>query len=144
MIKSLRKRHLQAWSMLMVLLPAGIIGARWATSKAVTDQLLQPAATAALPTVIKTINTKNYTVNIRQSNDSSRQLEWINKTILSVPTCTIYILPAGTNDIKKGQLIGRIEAMGVYRFAIPANTAPIQHLLLYDFIHEQTIDTLHF
>ncbi len=128
--------------MLMVLLPVGIISARLATPKAATDKLLQPATTAPFPFIIKTAENKNYTVHIRKDKDSSIQLEWINKKILTVPTCTIYSLPAGMNDIKNGQLIGRIEAMGSYCFPIPVNTPPIHHLLLYDFIHQQTIDTI--
>jgi hypothetical protein len=144
MIKSLRKRHLQIWSMLMVLLPVVIISARLATPKPLTDKLLQPADGTAYPNIVKTSDTKNYTVRIRQAADSSLQLEWINKNILRVPTCTIYGLPEGADDVKKGQLIGRIEAMGVYHFAIPANTASVHHLLLYDFIHQQTIDTIRF
>lgn len=144
MVKNLRKRHLQIWSMLLVLLPAGIISARLATPKAAKDKLLQPATAAPYPFIVKTAENKNYTVHIRKDKDSSIQLEWINKEILTVPTCTIYILPLGINDIRKGQLIGRIEAMGTYRFAIPANTASIDQLLLYDFIHQQIIESIHF
>jgi hypothetical protein len=144
MIKSLRKRHLQIWSMLMVLLPAGIVGARLATPKAVKETLLQPANTAAYPLIVKTVETNNYTVHIRKDKDSNFQLEWINKQILSVPTCTIYSVPEGSNDVRNGQLIGRIEAMGTYHFVLPAGAASIRELLLYDFIHGQVIDRIHF
>ncbi len=144
MIKSLRKRHLQIWSMLMVLLLAGIIGARLATPKAATDTLLQPATTVAYPFIEKTAQNKNYTVHIRRDNNSSFQLEWINKQILSVPTCTIYTVPEGSADVRNGQLIGRIEAMGTYHFVLPADAASIRELLLYDFIHGQIIDRIHF
>jgi hypothetical protein len=144
MIKSLRKRHLQIWSMLMVLLPAAIISARLATPKAATDQLLQPATIAAYPFIVKTVQNKNYTVHIRKDKDSSLQLEWINKQILTVPTCTIYSVPEGSGDTRNGQLIGRIEAMGTYHFVLPAGAASIRELLLYDFIHGQVIDRIHF
>lgn len=144
MIKSLRKRHLQIWSTLMVLLPAGIISARLATPKAATNTLLQPATAAAYPFIIKTAQNKNYTVNIRKDKDSSYQLEWINKQILSVPTCTIYSVPEGSGDTKNGQLIGRIEAMVTYHFILPADASSIRELLLYDFIHGQVIDRIHF
>ena len=144
MIKSLRKRHLQIWSMLMVLLPAVIISARLATPKAAPDALLQPVTTAAYPFIVKTAANNNYTAHIRKDKDSSFQLEWINKQILTVPTCTLYIVPEGSSDIEKGQLIGRIEAMGTYHFVLPADAASIRQLLLYDFIHEQIIDRVHF
>ena len=130
--------------MLMVLLPAAIIGARLATPKAATDTLLQPATTVAYPFVVKTVETRSYTVYIRKDKDSSLQLEWINKQILTVPTCTIYSVPEGSADVSNGQLIGRIEAMGTYYFALPAGAASIRELLLYDFIHGQVIDRTHF
>jgi hypothetical protein len=144
MVKTLRKRHLQIWTLLMVLIPAGIISARLAIPHSATSRLLQPMGMGAYPVIVKTVDTKNYTVRIRQAADSSHQLEWINKVILTVPTCTIYSLPEGTGDIKKGQLIGRIEAMGTYHFPVPPNTAAVKQLVLYDFIHQQIIDTIHF
>ena len=144
MIKSLRKRHLQTWSMLMVLLPAVIISARLATPNAAADTLLQPATTIAYPLIVKTAEGNNYTVHIRKDKDSSYQLEWINKRILSVATCTIYSVPEGSDDVRNGQLIGRIEAMGTYHFILPAGASSIRELLLYDFIHGQVIDRIHF
>lgn len=148
MTKNLRKKHLQVWSILMVLLPAGIISARLATPKTISGVLLQPTAAAAYPLLVKTVAKKNYTVNIRMGKDSSFQLEWINKTVLNFPTATIYAMPADSSDISKGILLGRIEAMGIYRFAFPSGkmefSPPPSTLLLYDFIHQQVIDTIHF
>ncbi len=147
MTKNLRKRHLQIWSVLLVLLPAGIIAARWATPATVTGKLLQPTAAAALPVIVKTIEKENYTIHIRKGNDGTLQLEWLNKTVPAFPTATIYTVTAGTTGIKNAILIGRIEARGTYRFPLtdqrfnPATHQPFQ-LLLYDFIHQQIIDTI--
>lgn len=147
MIKSLRKQHLQIWSMLMVLLPVSIVVARLAVPKQVFDKLLQPNALAGFPIIVKTIEKQNYTINIRKSNDTAWQLEWVNKTTLTWPTATIYKITKGNTDIKSGLLIGRIEARGTYRFNLPANQ-PINQatdqLVLYDFIHQQIIDTITF
>jgi len=149
MTKNLRKRHLQIWSVLLVLLPVSIIAARLATPAPATDKLLQPSAAAALPILVKTVEKENYTIHIRKSNDSTYQLEWINKSVLTIPTATIYKIAAGTTGIKKGELIGRIEARGTYRFPLMGqpvnllNTQPFQ-LVLYDFIHQQVIDTITF
>ncbi len=147
MVKSLRKRHLQIWSMLMVLLPVSIVLARLATPKQALDKLLQPNAIEPYPVIVKTINQQNYTINIRKSNDTAYQLEWINKTVLTWPTATIYKIAKGSTGIKNGSLIGRIEARGTYRFNLPANQ-PINQstdqLILYDFIHQQIIDTIIF
>jgi len=148
MIKQLRKRHFQIWIVLLVLLPASIVMARLVTPKIPIDQLLQPSAYPAYPTIIKTITKDNYSVHLRKANDSSFQLEWINKKILIVPSAAVYKLPAGSNDTKNGVLIGRIEGRGVYRFAVDTSFRPDRfssyRLFLYDFIHQQVIDTIKF
>ena len=148
MIKSLRKRHLQAWSLLLVLLPASIISGRLVTQIQPINSLLQPAAVNALPVIVATKEKENYAIHIRKSNDSTFQLEWINKKVLIVPTATIYKVAAGTTDIKNGLLVGRIETRGIYRFPFPSTNQPFNlsttKLVLYDFIHQQAIDTITF
>ena len=148
MIKPLRKKHLQIWSMLLVLLPVSIISAVLARPKPATDKLLQPAEVAAYPIILKTAEKANYTIRLRKSDNAGLQLEWINKKTLTIPTATIYKRAAGSNKIKDGYLIGRIEARGSYRFTVDSsfqtgNTASYQ-LLLYDFIHQQIIDSVKF
>ena len=49
MIKQLRKRHLQTWSALLILIPAGIISATLVRPTPAQNILLQPSQTAALP-----------------------------------------------------------------------------------------------
>jgi hypothetical protein len=44
MIKQLRKRHLQIWVALAVLIPVGIVAGWMAVPKKVTQELLQPPA----------------------------------------------------------------------------------------------------
>jgi hypothetical protein len=58
MIKTLRKRHLQIWILIAVLLPAGIAFAWMAVPEKVTQKLLQPpSVTNSLP--LKSIDTIN-------------------------------------------------------------------------------------
>jgi len=134
--------------MLMVLLPVSIIMSRLSTPRPATDKLLQPLSNPAYPLVVKTISKENYDVTLRKANDSSFQLEWVNKKTLTVPTATIYKVIAGSNDTKNGLLIGRIEARGTYRFAVDKSFQPLYfssfQLLLYDFIHQQVIDSINF
>jgi hypothetical protein len=148
MIKPLRKRHLQIWSMLMVLLPVSIVSAWRAIPKPATDKLLQPAAAMAYPLILKTVEKENYTIRLRKDNNSLLQLEWLNKKTLTAPTATIYKIATGSNDIKSGSLIGRIEASGTYRFPVDSSFLPFNSsgnkLLLYDFIHQQIIDSVKF
>jgi hypothetical protein len=151
MIKALRKRHLQIWTLWSVLIPAGIISSILIRPVFPTDKLLQPTGTAALPVVIKSFNKENYTVNIRASNDTSQlQLEWINKRTLTYPTATIYEAspnPFGGEAFNPAdsKLIGRIEARGNYHFALQKNlTGTTYRFIVYDFIHQQIIDSITF
>jgi hypothetical protein len=147
MVKSLRKRHLQIWTALLVMLPLVIIYGRLAVPVPVKNKLLQPASTEALPLILKTIDKDDYVLHLRSGNDTSHlQLEWINKTALTFPTAVIYQLDeASTNDSNKKQLVGRIEARGTYRFALEKGEVPLKpSFLLYDFIHQKNIDTLNF
>jgi len=148
MMKPLRKRHLQIWISLAILLPAGIVIAWLFVPKQSVQALLQPEAIAPLPVVLKRSDNQNYTVTIRSStNGSQLQLEWINKTALQYPTAIIY---AGTEIKNSGEArpIGRIEARGNWYFPLDstfnANSGSIDHFILYDFIHQQVIDTINF
>jgi hypothetical protein len=148
MMKPLRKKHLLIWRSLAILLPAGIIIAWLSVPKQPVQRLLQPETITALPVVLKRSDKENYTVAIRSNKDGSKlQLEWINKMVLQYPTATIY---AGTaiKDLNKAKLIGRIEARGRWYFALDttfnANDGSTDHFVLYDFIHQQIIDTINF
>lgn len=57
MIRSLRKRHLQVWIFLAVLLPVGIIVAWIAVPKKVTQELLQPPGSETSIMEIKSADT---------------------------------------------------------------------------------------
>jgi hypothetical protein len=145
MIKSLRKKHLQIWTLWSVLIPLGIVSAVLVRPTFPKDKLLQPTATASLPVVIKTFSNENYTINIRSNSDRSQvQLEWINKKTLTYPTATIYEDSANVNDISKAALIGRIEARGTYHFQLKKSLDIKYHFIIYDFIHQQIIDSITF
>jgi hypothetical protein len=157
MIKTLRKRHLQIWTALAVLLPVGIAAAWLSIPKEAKDKLLQPASVQPLPNVLASAEKDNYTVRIRSNSDTSQlQLEWINKKTLTYPTATIYKAspnPSGGGALKKfipeqSLLIGRIEARENYYFkldsAFQLNNNSTYQLVLYDFIHKQIIDSITF
>jgi hypothetical protein len=148
MIKPLRKRHLQIWTIIGVLLPIGIICAWLVVPKQVRDNLLQPAHSAALPVLIKSIVKDNYEINLRTGKDSSAlQLEWINKSALTAPSAIIYKLnPPDTGiNIDKADLIGRIDSRGIYHFALKSDSGSRKpQFVLYDIIHHQVIDQINF
>jgi hypothetical protein len=150
MIKTLRKRHRQVWIAWAVLIPAGILFAWLVIPNQPPVKLLQASIKEPLPVVIKTSDSENYTVNIRTNQANSEwQVEWCNKTVLTVPSAVIY--RTASNDLKNfkpenAYLIGRIEATGKYIFPINADSTGITHvhLVLYDFIHDSIIDTINF
>jgi len=148
MIKPLRKRHLQAWALLAMLLPLGIISAWLAIPKPVHNNLLQPPVGKALPVVVKTFKKTNYIVNLRSNADSSAlQLEWINNTALTISSALIYqkFDADSSNDMHEADLIGRLDARGIFYFPLK-NTHVYKkvHFIIYDIIHHQVIEQIDF
>ncbi len=146
MIKPLRKRHLQVWTALAFLLPAGIIAAAVVVPKQQYNKPLQVQSVQALPLVVKTSENNDYTANLRStSNSTAWQLEWINKEELTAPTALMYQVNAPNENINDAQLIGRIEGRGTYYFNLKSsgNNQPFR-FVLYDIIHHQQIDSITF
>lgn len=144
MVKQLRRRHFQIWSALLVLIPSGIISATLVIPRQAKNDLLQPASGEALPVVIKTIEKPGYTIRLRGNSQSAAQLEWINKTPLTVPTAVIYKTIPGKQSFGNGELIGRIESRGTYHFNLKNDSTNNYDFILYDFIHGQIIDSINF
>lgn len=146
MIKPLRKRHRQVWTLLAVLLPAGILLSWLVIPNPVPVKLLKPVSMELLPVTKYTIEKKEFIVNIRTNRENTAwQLEWKNKQALTVPSAVIYRVKDNNTDIKKSQLIGRIEAKGDYTFQLEhASSQQDLNFVVYDFIHEKIIDFLPF
>jgi hypothetical protein len=155
MIKPLRKRHLQIWIAFAVLLPVGIVFAWLVIPDSGPVKLLQSSPINLLPVIQGTRDKKDYTVNLRTNTENTQwQLEWKNKTPLTVPSAVIYkavLNPsdggmAGSFNPEKSELIGRIEARGDYIFSLRPDSTGYKHLhlVLYDFIHQQKIDSINF
>lgn len=143
MIKPLRKRHLQTWSLLALLLPAGILASVLVRPRPAAGYLLQPANEEILPVVIREIKKEDYCVRLRgHTMNTPQQLEWINTTVLRHPTALIYQTEPGNIEISNAKLIGRIEARGSYRFRLTADSKRNYHFILYDFIKEELIDSV--
>jgi len=111
----------------------------------VHNTVLQPGTAEALPNIISSVERKNYTVRLRSRGSVPEQLEWINKTILTVPSAAIYETVTGDSQIKSTDLIGRIEAKGNYFFRLKTDSVYAKpKFILYDFIHEEIIDSINF
>jgi len=148
MIKPLRKRHVQVWTFLAILIPLGIISSWWVVPKIVTDRILHPPSSDALPILIKTISKDDYSVSLRRLEDwSAVQLEWINHSELTTPSAIIYELypENGSDSLEGAGLIGRIDSRGIYHFPLKRDSINVHlHFMLYDIIHQKVIDRINF
>ncbi|MBL0182536.1 MAG: hypothetical protein IPP96_09640 [Chitinophagaceae bacterium] len=140
MIKPLRKRHLQIWSLLAVLIPAGIISGYMVVPEKATSNLLEADNSQALPVVINKLETKNYSVYLRSSIDKKNyQLQWVNTKASTQPSSLIY-----KGSIEEKELIGRIGSTGTYYFPLKADTTGRYKFIVYDIIHRQMTDSIKF
>jgi len=145
MIKPLRKRHLQVWSLMAFLLPAGIVAALLFRPRPVPGQLLQPAAVNALPVIIEENRKDGFTVRLRgETSLQPAQLEWLNISVLPYPTAVVYKTAPGKTSIPDATLIGRIETRGTYRFRLPVDSSGHYHFIVYDFIRQTLVDSFSF
>jgi hypothetical protein len=131
-----------AWA---VLLPVGIVFAWLAIPNQSSVKLLQDPSQELLPVIIRSKDTKDFSINIRSNKENTAwQMEWKNKTVLMAPSAVIYKVRNPADDITKGQLIGRIETKGMYVFTLPNDSSGYKqlNLILYDFIHEKKIDSI--
>jgi hypothetical protein len=143
MTKNLRKKHLQFWTVLAVLLPVGIISGWLVIPDQQHVKLLQQSSPALLSAVYRSIDKPSYAINLRTDETKKQwQLEFKNKQVLTVPSAVVY--QVDTADTTKRKLVGRIEAKGDYVFALQQDSAGRvpTHFILYDFIHEETLDTI--
>lgn len=145
MIKLLRKRHFQVWSLMAIVLPAGIAAALLLRPRPATGKLLQPVTANALPVILQETKKEGYIVRLRGDfTGQPAQLEWLNTSVLRYPTAVIYKTPPGKFNIHGSTLIGRIEARGIYRFVLPADSSGKHHFIVYDFIKQQLLDSFSF
>lgn len=142
MTKQLRKRHVQAWAVLAMLLPAGIISA-WFVRPPVNTGDLRAAHTAnVFPVVVDSIVTQKYTARIRCTQNYQRcQLEYIHHLPLQLPSALLYRMKPGASTIDEHEILGRIGGTGNYYFAMEQRQ---EAFILYDFIHHNIIDTIKF
>lgn len=144
MIKPLRKRHLQVWLMLAVLLPAGITMTWLAIPNQPPVKSLLSVQPELLPVLVQSADKKNYWVNLRSNaGQTAWQIEWINKYALTIPAAVIYQKKDAGYTVENNEMIGRIEATGSYRFSIK-QVQEQTIFYLYDFIRDNVIDTVSF
>jgi hypothetical protein len=149
MTKPLRKRHLYMWLVLGLLLPPGILSAWLARPAKPIDALQVQPAGSAYTQVVDSVRTEKYIARMRCSeNNAGCQLEYINRLALEVPSVLLYRMRPGAVNIDGHELLGRIGPKGSYYFAIPVaqpgNQEQRRQFILYDFIHQQVIDTIKF
>jgi hypothetical protein len=147
MIKPLRKRHLQIWTLWALLLPIGILSATIARRSIPANQLIEVQNGKTLPVVIAERKWQGDIIQLRgNSRASIKQLVWVNKLPLQVASATVYVTDSDTGSVQKAKYVGRIESRGNYVFdLLPANEHRNElRFIVYDFIHQQIIDRINF
>jgi len=145
MIKSLRKRHLQIWLVLAILIPAGIVCGWHVVPHPAPDGLLQPFTPESLPLIVASTKKSNYIVNIRTNKTKTIfQLEWMNKSALVSPSAIIYMTADSSGNLEGADIVGRIAERGLYHFPLNHDSLHKFHFVLYDIIHHRVIDRLNF
>lgn len=144
MIKPLRQAHRRVWFILALLLPTGIIISWLAIPNTEPVKLLQSEAPVILPIIESAADRPAFRIQIRTDEQKrERQLVWINKLELTVPSAVIYQSPDTSFEIQHAKLIGRIEARGDYVFKLDTSfKSANSYFILYDFIHQQVIDQI--
>jgi len=143
MIKPLRKKHLEIWIALALLLPAAMLRA-WLAQPIAPISSSQKQEAAAFELVTDSFKSSRYIARIRYTqNHASCQLEYINQLPLEVPSILLYRVNNGAATIDGNQLLGRIGQTGPYYFPLP-QAREKENFILYDFIHQQVIDTIKF
>jgi hypothetical protein len=155
MIKPLRKRHLQIWTAIAVLLPLGIIFSWLVIPNPMPVKILKPESPELLPVIHAKKETLSYCLNIRTDKTTTNwQLEWKNKLALTVPSAIIFKASPSPSEEgvsrsfkpESALLIGRIEAKGDYVFRLEIDSIQNEelNLVIYDFIHDKIVDFITF
>ena len=139
MNRQLRKRHRIVWMVLAVLIPFLVIISWLLIPSLEPVKAIVSSQPPALPVVLRTIQRPHYEIELQTDKQGHLQLEWWSKVSLRIPSAVVYQV----RENGEQHLIGRIEARGHYRFPLERkdSTGRLQ-LKLYDFIHEQVIDTI--
>lgn len=141
MNKPLRKRHRIIWSFIATAVPLLLLVSWLFIPQLEPVKAIQAAQPESLPVLLQTIKRSQYEAAIRTNTKGDLQIEWWNKRALQVPSAVIYQVKENQHQV----FIGRIEARGVYRFPLIKDSTSSQfHFQIYDFIHEQIIDTINF
>lgn len=140
MMRPLRKRHLQVWISLSIMVPIAIIIGYSSVPVIKTSQLLQQGQFPALPVKMEKISRGNYDISLRSDQAHSKfQLVWEGKQVLAQPSCLIY-----KNNKGQRELIGRVESKSDYFFPLEKDPRGNYIFVLYDIIHQQVIDSINF
>jgi hypothetical protein len=141
MNKQLRKRHRIVWLFISITLPVMLLISWLLIPQLEPVKAISINQPAPLPVILKTNKYPHYEVELQTNSNGDLQIEWWSKAALRIPTAAIYQLKNNGQQV----YIGRIEGRGHYRFPLQKDSSSKEiHLQLYDFIHEQLIDTLNF
>ena len=143
MVKSLRKRHVQIWMALSLLIPV-CLTASWLGIRRIGDaDLWQPAPVIRLPVLLKTAGRPGYLLELRtDSLQTVIQLQLQRTEPLASPQVTLYQIPGAESNIDQGKYLGVIGPRGTYRFQLEKSNHSDYYILVYDKIHQRALERI--
>lgn len=137
MVPELRQRHRLVWQVWAFVLPIGFVLAILVLPKKVFQTDLIEKSEAPLPIVAQTQENEWLTVNLRNSDSQTKQLEIILKKPLDIPAAQVFW---------QNTFLGSLSSKGTQRFALDSlqMANPPYTLEIRDPINETVFQTLTF
>lgn len=137
MIRSLRKRHLNMWLIIAVLLPLGFIAAVFATPQSLAKGALDVPEKGKL---LKQMTMDWGPVELRGLPDSSQMIQFKVTTAIKTAAVAVYLGKKPIDHPTNGQFLKKLDSRGLYEAKLDkAWFGMTPHLLFYDPIKQEVV-----
>jgi len=139
-----RKRHIQSWILLALLLPLGM-GSAWYVRPRQPIQQELLSIPVELPLLVRAYRGAGTEIRIlKDSVGAALQLEWTTTKVPDFPVLLIFDNRHHTQGAM-GRYIGRVEGPRTYRYPLPEDTDTERFdFSLYDPLHKRVIEQFKF
>ena len=145
MIKALRRRHLQIWTVLGPVLGLAITAGVLARKPAPTISTESPYMAKSFPVLFAEQKLETATVQLRGEGVAVTQLIWINEKPLQTASAAIYETDSAHGGVDNGTYLGAVNGAGWYGFQLKKQNAAVhRYFIVYDFIHRKIVGHIRF
>lgn len=140
MIRSLRKRHLNLWVLISVLLAIGIFASVWVIPQMPFEDAISAPLAPAFPEILATIDKEELKANLRQNKGGELQIELFIKKPMTIPAPALYTGKA--SSVESLSFVANLQESGLYRINI-ADTEQRQ-FVIYSRLKNKVYSSLEF